>query len=154
MSRSTHTRRRVGRHAAALVLTVLAALVTVPATALADAWGPLTSSYDGIVRVTGSGTLTQLAQGSQSVVTACDEYADPWPVYGYTDFHAITSADGTSTLNYHKSSAQVSNSCVTKTLFKDWTYVWGYWTAAGACAQVGWPVPDSCTEPIRELHRP
>ena len=141
------------RMAAVIALAVAAGIITLPATAMAANWGPRSSFYDNIKRVTGNGTLTRLTTGSRSYAKACDNFNEGWPVYAYTDMYAFTNAAHATGGVDHFTTAQ-SAGCIDKTWTKGWTTFFGFWTTAGACAQIGWPVPDSCTSPASEAHTP
>ncbi len=159
-----------------LVATVM--MTTTTATVFAGSWGPRTSTYNKVVRVEGSGVLSRKGGGSESKVTAKDRANDGNTVYGYTDFFWISescSSFGVSKVieigtsrcrtdtgwRTHRYTKAVNNKQVTETFFQDWCNQDGYFCAdygykivTGSCAQMGWPVPDSCTYAWVEFHRP
>lgn len=148
-------------------------------TAFAAAWGPKTSSYNGSVRVEGWGTLSRLDGGSRSVVYAKDRNtADKNPVYGYTNWYKLTevctsfgggkvitgsvSSCATSSTRFGRLATSATYSgTVSGTRTQPWCDSngrncadYGLKVVAGACAQMGFPVPDSCTYAYVEYHRP
>ena len=146
---------RTRRGAAAVLLAVTAGVATLPATALAGTWGPKYSYYDGIKRVTGTGNMIRYSNRSRSIVSACDNYNEGWPVYGYTVFRQWADAAHSGTANVtNRSSSAVYNACSSGTWTVGWTNFFGYWVEAGACAEVGWPVPNNCVNPAYESHTP
>lgn len=157
-STSIHDRRRgasAGRHLTALLLVVLAGAVAVPASALAGNWGPRSSYYDGTKRVTANGGLFRKSGGSTSLVTATDNRADGWPIYGYTRWRVYKNGVpelGTSVIQ--RSTPEVYNATTSGGWTIGWTNPYGFWVEAGGCAQAGWPVPNNCTSPYVESHRP
>lgn len=142
---SSHSRQR----RAAVVLAVVAAIATLPATAMAASWGPRYSYYNGIARVSGNGSMTRLANGSRSYVRACDQHNDGWGVHGYTRWTDLGNSNNRDT-RY----TPTVGGCADATWTMGWWNFNGFWVTAAACAQAGWPVPDSCTSPVSEAHRP
>lgn len=161
----------------ALTAVSLALLMGGSQLALADSWGPKTSTYNGNVVVEGYGTITRYAQYSRSGVTAKDRRSDGNTVYGQsrwqrldercTSFGISKIIEGTVT-----SCDEQLTTVKTYTTRETTSLVYGsfnqYWcdqngdncannglkVRAYACAQMGWPVPDSCTYAVVEYHRP
>jgi hypothetical protein len=149
-------------------------------TSAAADWGPRTSSYNGSVRVQGDGTVTRLAGGSKSWVVAKDRMSDGNAVYGYTNWFrisevcysfgggkvitgSISACEIYSSPFGRMSTTEVSGSG--KTTANSRTQSWcdsngnncaynGLKVVAGACAQMGFPIPDNCTSAYVEFHRP
>lgn len=144
-------------------------------------WGPRTSTYNNSIVVEGKGTLTRLAGGSKSYAYAKDRKVDGNNVYSYTDWrklnemcsgftvgvYTISSCSVSSTQVKHKSSPEVGGTNANPSPTTSFTYTqpwcdsngnncadYGLKAIAGACAQMGWPVPDSCTYAYVEYHRP
>lgn len=144
------SRRRTGSvRTAAVALAILAGVAAIPASALAANWGPVSSYYSGIKRVTGNGTFTRLSTGSRSYVKACDQYNEGWGVYGYSRWTDLSNANFT---EYHATG--VTGGCTSATWTLGWWNPSGFWVTAASCAEAGWPVPNSCTSPFSEAHRP
>lgn len=145
--------------------------------ASAASWGPATSTYNGSVVVEGSGTMTRLTTGSRSYVAVKDRKADGNTVYGYTNVFRIT--ETCTSFGFSKIITGSSSSCkinstpiarystpeTTSTTSRTWERPWcdqngnncsnyGQKVVAGACAQMGFPVPNSCTYAVVEFHRP
>jgi len=173
---------RVRRNSVNLtVACCLVLVVGVASVAGAASWGPRTSSYNGSIVVEGHGSLTRLDGGSRSYSWAKDRKVDGNTVYAYTDWDrmnelctgftvgvlTLTSCSATSTQVLHLSSPEVGATSTatypTTSLYhtRDWCdsngnscATYGLKAEAGACAQMGWPVPDSCTYAYVEFHRP
>src|SRR5262249_14172168 len=147
--------------------------------ASAAGWGPRTSTYDGKIRVEGGGTLTRLAGGSYSNLRAKDRMpGDGNNVYAYTSWYRIKEKCGSFGVNLWILSGSGSSCKITDSGMTHWstpettgevirhrTQGWcdqdggncasyGYKAVAAACAQMGWPVPNSCTYAYVEYHRP
>ena len=129
--------RHCKRGVVALLMVGLISIVVPVGDAVAVGWGPLRSVYNGIERVRGDGYFFN--SGNSSAVTQynlTDSRDDGNTVYGYTTGSIFkNNADGASS----------------------WDTLGGYSTplsgtgsrARGAvmvCAQMGFPVPDSCSD--------
>ena len=162
----------------ALALSVLVLGTSVSA-ATADSWGPRTSTYNGAVVVRGSGTLTRLAGGSKSVAYAADTLNDGNTVYATTSWKKLTetcaslnaggifavgasSCSTTSNTPFSsKSSPEVSSGYTMMSYTQSWCDSNGNNCAdnglkvvATSCAQMSFPIPDSCVYAYVEYHRP
>lgn len=135
-----------------LVLLVLAA-VTIGAaqTAMAVAWGPLSSYYNNIKRVTGWGDFYNEGFAyATNKITVRDDSNDGNTVYGRSlhQFWKWNNLQGTETWHGSTFMATPEFSNTTRTYY----HKKGLDSQASkarvqtkACAQMGWPVPDSCT---------
>lgn len=120
--------------------------------ALAATWGPLSSSYDGKVRVRGKGDFTKhLSAYARNRITVTDARSDGNNVYGRTDFQFWRNASTGEWAWFSsgsKSTPEHSGYGVTRTtdlqvgLRADSSQARG---VSRVCAQMGWPVPDSCS---------
>lgn len=126
-------------------------LLAVCAPAMAVTWGPNSSSYNGTKRVTGSGDFYNASNTyARSKMVVQDNRNDGNNVYGRTtfNFYGYRCNPGCETqwwTDIVKSTPEFANT--TRTYWLDrGLYGWGD-RARGktfACAQMGWPVPDSC----------
>ena len=161
----------------ALALSVLVLGTSVSA-ATADSWGPRTSTYNGSVVVRGSGTLTRLAGGSKSVAYAADTLNDGNTVYATTSWKKLTevctsisfgikvaigisSCSSSTTLVASKTSPEVSSGYTMMSHTQSWCDSNGnicadngFRVTATSCAQMAFPVPDSCVDAYVEYHKP
>ena len=142
-----------------------------------------TSSYNSKVVVRGCGTLTNNPGGSAGVVTVVDKRSDGNPVYGFTYWFKLssrcsgggvevgeigsvwyeeTSCSATpASKATHKLVTAETSTNTTGDKFVGWCNDDGvdcagngYMVQGGACAQMGAPVPDSCTKRYTEFHEP
>jgi hypothetical protein len=128
----------------------LAIVVLGAGSAAAVAWGPLTSVYKGVVRVSGSGDFYN--GGGIQVTTKyviSDRANDGNSVYGKTaySFYRLCE-DGTTRWCPDKSISTIQISNRTGTLYTSRPLKGDAEKARGqvqVCAQMGWPVPDSCS---------
>lgn len=110
-------------------------------------WGPVSSSYDGQTVVEASGTFYNASNVSATNEFWINDPADDGNnVYGHTKFLYY---NGSFWLHATKSTGEYSyaNTPVTTYLSDDLQA--NSWKARGqsfACAQLGWPVPDSCSD--------
>ena len=125
---------------------------------MAASWGPVTSTYKGQVRVKASGEFYKAAgsTGVQSKFVLTDPMSDGNNVYGRADTQFYRSGCNTSgsqqwcpenrknSKEYARSASQNTWTIyLTTTNFRyDSSQVRGIHTA---CAQMGFPVPDSCS---------
>ncbi len=138
---------------ATLLATVVAMAIGLAQPALAASWGPLSSSYNGQVRVTGSGSFgPYLSAYAQSRISVTDKANDGNTVYGTTSFQfyevPIGSSSPTWVSDRSLSTPEHSGSGVTKTTYLKRSLHSRADRARGitkVCAQMGWPVPDSCS---------
>lgn len=144
---------RVRRSAGAVVLAIAIAIVTVPTSAMAAAWGPRSSYYQGIKRVSASGSMSRLANASRADVAVCDTHNEGWSVYGYVNWKVLTTADQVGGVAFRGDTGR-TGACKSAGWTRGWTNIFGYWVESAGCAQVGWPVPDNCTAVAVEVHRP
>lgn len=127
-------------------------LLAVCTPAMAVSWGPNSSSYNGTRRVTGSGNFYNAGNTyARSKMVITDGRNDGNTVYGRTvfSFHGYQCKPDCLTkwwTDVSKSTPEFSNT--TRTYWIDrGLRSWGD-RARGqvfACAQMGWPVPDSCS---------
>ncbi len=132
-----------------LAFLILISCLTAPS--FAQSWGPRTSTYRGIVRVEARGNFTNEAGTAHSLMTVTDRSYDKNSVYGYTSFFSYGQKVDGKTDWVHQgilSTPEVENTTIRKILRR--TMPWNHTKMRGemaGCAQMGWPVPDSCTEP-------
>lgn len=118
------------------------------------AWGPNTSTYNGNVVVEGWGRYyNDRASWSRSDMTVTDRRNDGNSVYGKTGFlyhgpNSVACGGGGSCwyLKNTKSTGEWSNEQRTESLYE--SLVGDASQSRGqlrVCAQMGWPVPDSCS---------
>lgn len=135
---------------ATTVLTIGLLGIGVPA--MAVAWGPTSSSYKGTRRVTGWGDFYNAGNTyARSKMVTRDDRNDGNAVYGTTEFsfYGYRCVSGECTTRWFsagvRSTPEFSNSTRTYWLDKG---LYGLGDKARgqtfACAQMGWPVPDSC----------
>lgn len=116
-------------------------------------WGPKVSYYDGILRVSGEGYFYNDANArAANQMTVHDRAADGNNVYGYTTFKTWKYSSITGSTDWQliqaKSTSEVSNASINQTLKVNLDPNGS--RARGetmVCAQMGWPVPDSCSSP-------
>jgi hypothetical protein len=117
-------------------------------------WGPITSSYKDRVRVEGEGTFFN-DSGADAVnrMTIKDRADDGNNVYGKTSFMVwkYNSVQGRDTwvLDQAKSTGEIRNQSKTVSLRTSLDQTGSrYRGVSQACAQMGWPVPDSCSTAV------
>ena len=114
-------------------------------------WGPVTSTYDGKVRVEGSGTFFNDGNThAANRMRITDRRADGNNVYGRTTFlvwrYSTSHGRDTWVTDQRKSTSEWSGGTHTQTVRTDLDSKGSrYRGNAEACAQLGWPVPDSCS---------
>jgi hypothetical protein len=114
-------------------------------------WGPVTSSYDGRVRVRGHGVLyndSNVDAANRMVIT--DPIDDGNEVYGQTTFNvykwSVVADRMTWQVDEHKETGQWSLGTRTRTVRTSLDRNGERYRAESEpCAQMGWPVPDSCS---------
>lgn len=116
-------------------------------------WGPVTSSYKGQVRVEGKGRFYD--QGSRKAVNAI-QYRDRMPndgnsVHVHTQIWWWKHHPSLGRTDWVQGSAKTTPA-YSRSTFTDATVSWDLDSAASraranpqVCAQMGWPIPDSCT---------
>ncbi len=113
-------------------------------------WGPVSSYYDGTPRVRGSGTFYNDGyQDAANRMRITDPADDGNTVYGRTTFYVWKCCDvhggPTWKQDQSKTTPEWRNSTRTYTLRTSLDAVGSRYRAdAEPCAQMGWPVPDSC----------
>ncbi len=127
------------------------------ATAATDTWGPRTSYYKSNVVVEASGSFWSVGNTAKTKITVKDRKADGNEVFAQTKFYWQKFQGGPGdrqtvwTQWTQKTGDAVQNTTVTSSFSQDY---WSYdpngpaekmRTASLACADMGWPVPDSCT---------
>jgi len=144
--------RRGKRLIGVLAGVILAGVIgtAIPALAATVHWGPVTSSYGGIDRVTGYGDFYNSGTTVYSHMFIQDDASDGNNVYGKTEFYYWLNSSWN--LKEVKSTPEWSGGLHNWTMTSNYS---GYWTKAEggfeACAQMGWPVPDSCTNWIYKV---
>lgn len=135
-------------------------------------WPRATSSYNNIVRVSTNGYHERTDAGPRALLNIFDESNDGNTVYAYATFTQLRSictnggvnvwivSAGSSTCDLTEdsihaeayTSAEISNTSATWAHTKNWCDQNGgnCWfgsikVQSGACAQMGFPIPDSCT---------
>jgi hypothetical protein len=114
-------------------------------------WGPISSSYDGKVRVGGEGTLYNDSNAKAvNRMRIVDRRDDGNNVYGKTTFSVwkYNSVQGRDTWVHDqtKSTSEFRNKARTEYLETSLDSQGSrYRGESQACAQMGWPVPDSCS---------
>jgi hypothetical protein len=126
--------------------------IVIGASASASSWGPVSSYYKGSAVVTGYGTFTGGTTWGAAYLKITDPKNDGNTVYGRTNlqykYYNTALAAYTWTTYYTLSIPEFANSTVTKSSGAQ--YVPGGGPGLGVrsssqvCAQMGWPVPDSC----------
>lgn len=139
-------RRLIGMGGGAVLAAVIG--TAVPALAASQVWGPVSSVYQGDTVVTGSGSFYNSGSTVNSRMTITDNLAlDGNNVYGTTWFYRWT-ATGWQFLA-QKSTQEWGSGTHTQTLSRSYS---GLGTLARgefqACAQMGFPVPDSCSQSV------
>ena len=138
----------------ALVLGVTVGALLLAEPALAAHWGPLSSSYKGKVRVQGEGDFYKY-QGAyaRSTMKITDKSNDGNNVYGKTQFQFYRVTTGSSSPSWivsaTKSTPEHAGAGVARTTSLQVGLRGDADRARGvtqACAQMGWPVPDSCSD--------
>ena len=119
----------------------------------AVSWGPVTSSYDGKVRVEGSGShYNDRGVNAANRMTIRDRANDGNNVYGSTVFYFwVESSSGLMVWGdaRHKNTGEVANTTITRTLTTSLNGTSEKSRAVSkACAQMSWPVPDSCGQAV------
>ena len=139
----------------AIVVTALGAagyLAAAPVVHAAN-WGPITSSYDGRVRVEGAGNhYNDRGVNAANTMTIKDRSNDGNSVYGSTVFYFwVESSSGNMVWgdSRTKNTGEVSNTTVRATLSTSLHATSEKSRAVSkACAQMSWPVPNSCGQAI------
>ena len=138
------SKRRVRRS-----LVIVAVAVTMLASGC-DAWGPLTSTYNGNTVVRASGYTNKTAQGVSDTFELQDPINDGNSVYGsarYLFWEAGTDGVYRWYTEAQDATQEISNRKATFTesagLRTDSSRIR---ILSYACAQMGWPVPDSCSD--------
>ena len=170
------------RHIIAVLSAVIVSYAMGVSVADAYDWGPRHSWFKGNRVVSGEGKQVRKEGGSRSWIRATDRLRDGNQVYGYTDWHKLKEecksvgasaevVESSSTvcsvktervLHWDvKARADRAGESVADAKFKNWCdddgkacADYGLKQVAGACAQMGWPVPDSCTPASVVYHRP
>jgi hypothetical protein len=136
---------------ASLGLTCLVLGLSFPA--MAVGWGPTSSYYKGIRRVTGYGSFYKLNNAvARDRITVRDDRNDGNAVYGratfsFYEYHCdyVDRCASQWVVSARKGTPELSNRTSTFNLDR---YLSGTGSRARvstfACAQMGWPVPDSC----------
>ncbi|MBX3313208.1 MAG: hypothetical protein KF906_02720 [Actinobacteria bacterium] len=134
-----------------LGLGVLVALATTGCEITPQNWGPVTSSYNGQVRVRGEGTLyNEDNVNAANRMKITDPMDDGNNVYGRTTFNVYKWSTSAGRMMWQtderKSTGEWSGGTRTRTV-KTSLDANGerYRGESEACAQMGWPVPDSCS---------
>mgnify|MGYP000056288582 FL=1 len=142
--------RHCKRGVVALLMVGLISIVVPVGDAVAVGWGPLRSVYNGIERVRGSGYFYN--SGNSSAVTQynlTDSRNDGNTVYGYTTGSLFQSNyDGTTSWINQGSYSTPEIKNTTSTMYTSFPLSSSGSRARGAvmvCAQMGFPVPDSCS---------
>ena len=127
-------------------------LLALAVPAMAVSWGPNSTYYNGTKRATGSGTFSNAGNTyARSVMKVTDNSNDGNNVYGRTTFsfygyRCNPQCESRWRTDLPKSTPEFANATRTYTL--DRPLVSWADKARGsvfACAQMGWPVPDSCS---------
>lgn len=138
---------------ALVVLVLVFAFVFTAQPVLAVAWGPNSTYYDGSKRATGWGDFyNSLNTYAKNKMTVRDDRNDGNNVYGKTEFffyYYKCTATGSCSTDWNssgtRSTGEWANTTKTVTvsmpLYSTGTKARG---KSFACAQMGWPVPDSC----------
>lgn len=134
---------------------VVAALtVAIASTATGcDSWGPISSSYHGQTVVKGDGFANKSPQSVSDSLHVTDPLSDGNSVYGHVDFQfweAVSNGLGDTTMTWvtahGHTTPEFSN---TDRKYAYSSGLQGNWSRARVksfvCAQMGWPVPDSCS---------
>ena len=139
-----------------LLITAVAACATLLAAPVVDAtssWGPITSTYNGSEVVRGSGSFTDGGANASATMTVQDSKNDGNSVYGKTRFQYKFYNTGTGSYVWStwetKSTGGFSNT--TKSFSWSSAVPGGSQDERGSvqvCAQLGFPVPDSCQSAI------
>ena len=137
------------------VLAVLSAAGFVAGTPAVRAanWGTVTSTYDGRVRVEGRGNhFNDRGINAANTMTVVDRANDGNNVYGSTVFsfwvESATGHMGWGDLR-HKNTSEVANGAIRRTLSTSLNDESDRSRAISkACAQMSWPVPDSCGQAV------
>jgi len=137
---STSVRNQSARRALRVLAIVVA--LAVPAfgpAALAAGWGPYTSTYNGNTVVDIRGNISMNGTIAKNVITLTDTRNDGNAVYAKGKWWKRLG--GVWLFYGHENTGEIENTSSAYT-----------WTKNGAshqqvigCAQMGWPVPDSCT---------
>ena len=124
----------------------------IPGVAYATSWGPMSSYYNGSAVVTGSGTFTGGKYSASATLTIKDPKNDGNTVYGRTNlqykyYNTALAAYVWSTY-YTLSIPEFANSTIFKNSGSQSVPPagpgLGTRSASQVCAQMGFPVPDSC----------
>lgn len=137
--------------ASAALAAGMAGVVIPVGDAVAVGWGPLNSYYDGVERVYGHGWFYNVGSvEAETEYTLMDPVADGNTVYAYTDGYlyqaGVDGEEGWQSTGYY-STKEISN--VKRVLYTSFGLSGAGRSARGGvavCAQMGFPVPDSCSE--------
>jgi hypothetical protein len=116
-------------------------------------WGPVTSKYDGKIRVEGSGNhYNDRGVNAANKMTIRDRMNDGNNVYGSTVFYFwVQNTSGQMVWGNQrvKSTGEVANTTITRTLYTSLNSTSEKSRAVSkACAQMSWPVPNSCGQAV------
>jgi hypothetical protein len=131
-----------------LAVAAVAAIVTLLAAPIAQAvnWGPLSSRYRGSVVVSGTGSFyNDRGAFATNKMIVTDSKRDRNRVYGRTEF---LFGDRTGyDFDTARTTGEFENTTVTRYLSRPLGRGNYYLARAESevCAQLGWPVPDSCS---------
>ncbi len=125
--------------------------VALPTAANAASWGPISSYYSGLAVVTGSGTFNNGSSSASGTITITDPKNDGNTVYGRTRFqyrYYNVGLGGYVWETFYTLSipefANTTKSNSSGTQYASASPGLGTRGASQVCAQMGWPVPDSC----------
>jgi len=114
-------------------------------------WGPKVSYYNNQLRVSGNGRFyNDAASRAANLMSVADENNDGNTVYGVTDFYFWLYDSGCNCSQYKETGRQSTNEWENSTHSQ--TLKWNLDIASNSvrgasfvCAQMGWPVPNSCS---------
>lgn len=140
--------RRPRRLALATAAIVVASLATG-----CNAWGPVTSSYHGHTVVKGDGFANKTAQDVSDSLHVTDTLNDGNSVYGHVDFQFWESSpDGFGGTDWSWTTAHGHSTPGFSNTDRSYGFSSGLQGDSSrtrvksfVCAQMGWPVPDSCS---------
>lgn len=181
MTRRISTRLLTSARRLVITMTATAVLlVSGSYVAHANSWGPRSSWYNGEVVVSGFGYQNRVDNGSYATVTAVDKLKDGNDIYAKTRWERLTEycisfgaskvVEGSVSVcsvssRYFDSISRTRTGDSTVPIVATKTQSWcdengtlcaykGLKSISYACAQMGWPVPDSCTYASVEFHLP
>ncbi len=137
-----------------VVLVLAAGMAFVARPAAAVSWGPNATYYDGTRRATGWGSFYNSGNTyARNHISVRDDRRDGNTVYGSTRFFFLVyscNVWGEQCTNRWKDAGRLSTPEISNTT-GSWYHSKALWSsgsrvrvATQACAQMGWPVPDSC----------